>query len=340
MKLGVVYTTEVNNASYRALFPAKALEDRKGHEVLRVQYEGKGGVDLSALSGCDVVHIFRRVDRTLLKAVDELRARGIGITFDNDDDIRLAPKESDFFKKTGGARVMRDFATQVHMMQRAHLVTTTTRTLAERFGAETDTPVEVIPNYLGDHQFVRGPRNTEGVVVGWVAGGEHIADARRLKITQVLQRVLERRPEVRVVTMGVRLDLDASRYTHHKYIPLHQVGQEVRKFDVGLAPLADIPMSYARSDVKVKEYSAVGVPWLASNRGPYVGLSPRCGGLLVDDDGWEAALIEMVTSRWKRAQLRRCAERWARSQRVVKNVEPWQAVWQRAADMARQAVAA
>jgi glycosyltransferase involved in cell wall biosynthesis len=336
MRLGVIYTTEVHNASYRAVFPAEALARRGGHQLCLVSDDGRTGSSLRSLLDCDVVHVFRRYDRSVIKYVEELRARGVGITFDNDDDIRLAPKESESYKKFGGARGVQNFQAQLHMMRRAHIVTTTTERLAERFGAEHDGPIEVIPNYLADQQFERGPRNTEGIVIGWVAGLEHIADARRLKITQVLQRVMERRPEVRVVTMGVRLDLDAARYTHHKYIPLHELGAHVRKFDIGIAPLSDIPMSYARSDIKVKEYSAVGVPWVASKRGPYEALNPKCGGLIVDDDGWEEALVELASSRWKRGQLRRCAERWARSQRIDKNVGRWEAVWQAAADAAKQ----
>jgi glycosyltransferase involved in cell wall biosynthesis len=340
MRLGVIYTTEVHNAAYRAVFPAEALRRRGGHEVRLVQHDGRTPLSPRSLLDCDVVHVFRRYDKSVLKCAEELRARGVGITYDNDDDIRLAPKESEAYKKFGGAAGVREFQAQLHMMRRAHIVTTTTERLAERFGAEHGGRIEVIPNYLADQQFARGPRNAEGIVIGWVAGLEHIADARRLQITQVLQRVMERRPEVRVVTMGVRLDLDASRYTHHKYIPLHELGAEARKFDIGIAPLSDIPMSYARSDVKVKEYAAVGVPWVASKRGPYEFLNPKCGGLVVEDDGWEEALVDLASSRWKRGQLRRCGERWARSQRIDKNIGRWEAVWQAAASAAKQRAAA
>jgi glycosyltransferase involved in cell wall biosynthesis len=340
MKLGVIYTTEVHNSMYRAVWPAEAFQRRGGHQIELVKYSGDGPIQASRLRDCDVVHVYRRADRTVIKCVDALLAQGIAITYDNDDDVRLAPKESESYKEFGGAKGQRDFRTQAHLMSRVHVVTTTTDTLAERFGADCTCPIEVIPNFLDDAQFVKGPRNSEGVVIGWVAGREHVADAKRLRITQMLQRVIERRPEVRVVTMGVRLDLDASRYTFHSYIPLHRLGAETRKFDIGIAPLADIPMSYARSDVKVKEYSAAGVPWVASARGSYALLSPRFGGLVVDDDGWEDALVSLVASKFKRAQLRRCAEKWARSQRIDRNIKRWESVWAMAAQTAaRQASA-
>jgi glycosyltransferase involved in cell wall biosynthesis len=339
MRLGVLYTTDVYNSIYRALIPAEALR-KKGHDVRVVRHDAMTRVPMEQFTDREVVHVFRRHDKVAAKFVDGLRARGIGVVYDNDDDLRLAPEESAFFKQHRASGIQRYFREQVAIMRRAHLITTTTQTLAERWGEEVDRPIEVIPNFLGDQHFVRTSRDSDGLVVGWVAGKEHIADSRRLHISETLRRVMDKRPEVRVVTMGVRLDLDPSRYTHHEHIPLHKLGEHVRKWDLGIAPLADIPMSYARSDVKVKEYSALGVPWLASARGPYVDLKAKNGGLLVEDDGWEHALLELVSSKWKRAQLRRCAERWARSQRIDKHIGLWEAAWQEAADMARQAVAA
>jgi glycosyltransferase involved in cell wall biosynthesis len=339
MRLGVLYTTDVYNSIYRAILPGEALR-RKGHDVRVIKHDDASRVPMERFSDRDVVHVYRRHDKTVAKFVDGLRARGIGVTYDNDDDLRLAPEDSEFYKKHRATGIQRYFREQVAIMRRAHLITTTTDTLAGRWAQEVDRPIEVVPNFIGDQHFVRTARNSDGIVVGWVAGKEHVADARRLKIAEVLQDVMAKRPEIRVVTIGVRLDLDASRYTHHEHIPLHALGEHVRRFDVGIAPLSDIPMSYARSDVKLKEYSAAGVPWLASNRGPYTPLTPKCGGLLVEDDAWQAAIIELAGSKWKRLQLRRCAERWARSQRIDKHVGRWEAVWQEAAAMGKQAAAA
>lgn len=338
MRLGVLYTTDVYNSIYRALIPAEAMR-RKGHDVRLVKYEG-GRVPMEEFSDREVVHLFRRHDKPVAKFMDGLRDRGIGVTYDNDDDLRLAPEESEFYRRHRAAGIKRYFGEQVSIMRRAHLITTTTDVLAARWSQEVDRPVEVVPNFVDDQHFIRSARNGEGIVVGWVAGLEHIADARRLGISEVLRDVMAKRPEVRVVTVGVELDLDPSRHTHHHHIPFHQLGEHIRRFDVGLAPLADIPMSYARSDIKVKEYSAAGVPWLASNRGPYAPLSPKAGGLCVDDDGWQDAILEIVSSKWKRLQLRRCAERWAKSQRIDKHLSRWEAVWQEAAAMAQRAAAA
>ncbi|WP_272474880.1 hypothetical protein [Baekduia alba] len=329
-----MYTTEVPNANYRAVWPAEALRARGGHQVQMLEYDLRRKLRYDQLFSCDVVHVYRRADRGVIKCVDDLRARGVAITYDNDDDIRLAPKEAETYKAIGGAKGELDFRGQTHMMRRAHILTTTSQGLASRWACECDCPIEVVPNYLSPIQFVDGPRNKEGVVIGWCAAAEHAADAKRLRITEVLRRVMQRCPHVRVVTIGIRLELDGNRYVHHRYVPHHDLGRVVRAFDIGLAPLADIPMAYTRSDVKVKEYAAAGVPWMASARGPYADLGPKQGGLAVGDDAWEDTLVALAASKFKRSQLRRRGEKWGKSQDIARNVERWEAVWERAVALA------
>ena len=48
-------------------------------------------------------------------------------------------------------------------------------------------------------------------------------------------------------------------------------------FDIGLAPLSDIEFNYAKSWIKLLEYSASGIPFVASPRPEYVRLVERLG---------------------------------------------------------------
>ena len=139
-------------------------------------------------------------------------------------------------------------------MQRAHVVTTTSELLAD------------------ERQFSRDARAHDGIVIGWVAGLEHRADVQRLGLTNVLREVLERDPRVRVVTAGVKLDLDAGRYTHH-------------------------------------------------------------------DDQWADTLVGLAGARIRRAQLRRRAEAWGRSQHIAEHIDRWEAVLRSAAEQAQRQVA-
>lgn len=331
MRIGVLYKPDVPNTFYRAFGPAGALKDA-GHEVVLVEQKPNHRVDPAPLQRCDVVHIYRRADPIVLGVAQDLQRRGIAVTWDNDDDIRLAPADSPLAKQMAKLDIKRDFDWQKKMLRCADLVTTTSRYLVDEYRGITDAPVVQIENYLSEHQFPRAPRRHDGLVLGWVAGYEHIADERALGISSILREVMARNPGVRVVSIGVQLDVDKSRYTHHRLLPFPSLRDHIRQFDIGIAPLADLPMSYARSNVKVKEYAGAGIPWLASNRGPYVDLGVRQGGRLVDDDAWPEAIETLVASRLKRARLGRQAKSWGKTQALRHHVARWSAAFETAMD--------
>jgi hypothetical protein len=95
-----------------------------------------------------------------------------------------------------------------------------------------------------------------------------------------------------------------------------------------------VSFNRVRSNIKVKEYSASGVPWLASPIGPYKGLGEEQGGRLVPNHGWAEALTDLVTDAPGRAALAERAAVWGRSQTVTNNVAEWEAVFALAAERA------
>jgi glycosyltransferase involved in cell wall biosynthesis len=155
-----------------------------------------------------------------------------------------------------------------------------------------------------------------------------------LDVTSMLRNVMARNEHVRVTTVGVKLDLDPDRYTHVRRLHFSELSKFLARLDIGIAPIADHPMSYARSNIKVKEYAGAGVPWVASARGSYAGLGTKQGGITVADDGWEQALLDLAGSRLKRLRLRRKAESWGKSQHIKHHTQPWEAVMQRAVELA------
>lgn len=330
LKIGFLYIeNEVSNVVYRALIPAAALAER-GHEVVKVVQRSNGRFALDQLHDCDVVHIYRRIDQFVERAVDELTSRGVAVTWDNDDDLRSHPKESPRYREVGGARGEREFRGQVKMMRRVQVATTTNERLADRWRAADVGKVVAIENYLESGHYVRGRRAKGVVTIGWCGAGEHRADSTRLGVAQMLQRVMARNDDVRVATIGVKLDLDGSRYSHHPSVPFHNLAEALSHWDIGIAPVADIPNTYARSNVKVKEYSAAGVPWVASARGPYDGMGASQGGMLARDDEWEEKLVALAGSRLRRARLRLAARAWSVTQHINRNVEQWEAVFDEA----------
>jgi hypothetical protein len=333
MRLGVIWEPHATGGNYRAIFPMRAME-RLGHEVVWPA-GADGAPDAARLTSCDVVHVQRRFDERTTRLMGDLARAGIGITWDNDDDFTCAPKEHPGYRVVGGKAGMALFERTVSIARIAHGVSAASRALADRYEQAGIAGVEVIPNLLASNA-VRRPRRHDGIVVGWVAGLEHLADVARIPIADALRGLLAEHREVRVECIGVDLGL-GERYRHDARLDFEHLPDRIAAFDIGIAPLADIPFNRARSDIKVKEYAACGAAWLASPVGPYVGLGEREGGRLVQDDAWRAELERLVLHGRDRRRLARRARSWAKTQTIDHGARRWEEHFMRAARIARGA---
>lgn len=330
MRLGVIWQPGAN-AQYRAFQPMRAMAQR-GHTVVWPPSE-QGEADLERLIGCDLVHVYRGGGESRVRGVlTELVARGVPYSFDNDDDFTAVPKEAPGYRTLGGLQGHRHFVALLKLARMARVFTTTTEVLAEKHRRAGIPWVEVIGNYLvPDAHRPRVPH--EGIVIGWIAGSEHKADAKGLRLAETLRALIEARPEVRVECIGVDLRLP-ERYRHDADVEFEDLPGRIGGFDIGIAPLIDLPINRARSDIKVKEYAASGVPWLASPIGPYIDLGEKQGGRLVPDDQWFDALDALVTDARARKQLGERGRRWAKGQTMEAAADRWESVFAAAAGRA------
>jgi hypothetical protein len=329
MRLGVIWESN-NNAHYRAIDPMRAME-RRGHEVVWPA-DGKGKPDLSRLGGCDLVHVYRRCEEGTLGVLARLTRSGTAITWDTDDDLTAVPKESPLYKKTGGRAAQRIFLQTVQAAKLARRVTTTNELLADKYRHAGIERVQVIGNYLTP-KISRRPRRHEGVVIGWVAGLEHRADVARIPVADALCQLIAEHEEVRVDCIGVDLML-GQRYRHDRRVAFRELPRRMAAWDIGIAPLADIPMNRTRSDIKLKEYAASRLVWLASPVGPYAALGEAQGGRLVPDDGWFEALERLIIHPRERRRLARKGKAWAKRQTVEVVADRWERAFAEAAGSA------
>ena len=273
MRLGFICEATAN-AYYRATIPMRALE-RRGHTVLWPT--GANGVPLRELFGCDLVHCYRRTDR-----IDDLRrlsARGVAISFDNDDNYAAA-EVSDRASGLEGHRhntaIFRDILKAARL---ADLTSTPNELLAERYRAAGVSNVVVIENHLERGMFGFGLKSKhKGVVVGWVAGSEHKLDLERIPVSDALKRLLEIHHRAEGSHGWCVLPLRSERYEHIPGVDFLDLLKVTSRMDIGIAPLADTAFNRCRSNVKPKEYASGGTPWLASPVGPYLGLGENQGG--------------------------------------------------------------
>jgi hypothetical protein len=326
MRLGFIAEPRAPNSNYRVIFPMRALQEL-GHEVLWPA-DLERDVPLGELARCELVHCFRRLDRT--RDIKTLAQRGVAISFDNDDDFGAADvSKGATGKLDSGGRVRlensRRFTEILRMAKLADIATTPSDVLARKYSDAGARHVAVIDNHLdGELPGFGVSAAHTGVVVGWMAGAEHARDLPALPIVEALQRLLDRHAQLRVVTVGVRLPLRSPRYEFRPKVPFGELLNSIADIDIGIAPLADTAFNQARSSVKLKEYGAVGAMWLASPVGAYRRLGAAEGGQLVAQDDWFEALDRFIRGGLRRRRLARQALKWARTQTIERFAGQWE----------------
>jgi hypothetical protein len=316
-----------------------ALEQVRGHRVVPLRLDG-GQPPLAAVRDVDVLHIHRYGEEAAVRLAREAKAHGAAVTWDNDDDMGSVPKNTIGYRRQGGMMWERRLAGMRKIFEIADLVTAPSAALVERLREYGAPHAEVIENHVPDQFVLRGRPPHEGVTIGWIAGLEHQIDVERIPVREALQRLLDERPEVRVVSFGLGLGLrPGDRYRHVDVVPLFELTRAAAVFDVGIAPLSDIAMNRARSNVKLKEYAAAGACWLASPIGPYAGMGERQGGRLVADGDWFDALTRLVDKPRERAKLAKRAGKWVAGETLTKNAGTWESRFEAAIARARASAA-
>lgn len=154
------------------------------------------------------------------------------------------------------------------------------------------------------------PKSPGGsLVFGYMASGSHAADL-ELALPAIVD-ALERHPAATFEMFGSlpvppALDRFHGRIRHRSPVrdydgflqSLQRLG-----WDFGIAPLRDTPFNAVKTDTKWVEYTAAGIPVLASDREVYRRCCADGAGLLVPDDGWSNAIQSMITDKELRAAV-------------------------------------
>lgn len=247
----------------------------------------------------------------------------------------------------------------------ADVVTVTTPALAEAVAAMHSTAqIVVVPNYIdramfdvpggGQHVPAERPRIWNGVryaranqdwpgpeqmLIGWGGSSTHRVD---FDIAWPgLQRLMTRRPDVCFASMGVAHRIDdpalaklerrgqfaGLRWMDMDREPWRDYWARLGWYDVGLAPLEVNQFNAAKSWIKVLEYCAMGVPFVASDSPEYRRfLGGADVGYLVSDRLFWYSTLQLITKDW--AELRRMQARariYARQFTIQDHIGEWAA---------------
>ena len=109
------------------------------------------------------------------------------------------------------------------------------------------------------------------------------------------------------------------------WLHIRQYPEAVARLGLGLAPLEDTPFNRAKSWLKALEYSALGVPFVASALPEYARLG--AGTLATNPRQWKGAVNALLADADRRdeqvAANRTIAERWT----IENRLDTWVAAW-------------
>lgn len=228
----------------------------------------------------------------------------------------------------------------IDLLGAAHLVTVSTQPLADLYREYTD-KIVVLPNYIPRLLLNVEPSMNEKVVIGWAGGSSHNRDFGEL--AKPLKRVLQRYGDrVEFHSVGAnhtaRVASIRGRTRHTRWAEDVWTYYDHLDFDIGLAPLHPSRFNEGKSDLRLLELAALGIPTIASPVGPYAtAIQDGCPAIPAETHkDWERALVDLIEDSEERRRLGAQGREWA-SQRTI---EDHAHLWREAYDRTRQEVSA
>jgi len=200
-----------------------------------------------------------------------------------------------------------------HIIQNSDGVTSSTPFLFDKMKNEFGcTNVHLIENHVEVDRFRTRPINLKKPVVGWVGSTSHRSGDLET-IAPVLQNKKFRLHHSGHVN-GAAWFADKIGVSRDKVTksPMYDPRDYARLsfcFDIGIAPLNDIPFNHAKSWIKAIEYASAGVPFVATNIGEYRRLYEQygIGRVASTQEEWTTHLEELcdIPLRGKEAREQR-----------------------------------
>lgn len=303
MKLTAIRVNSGAVGAYRVSHPFEALR-RMGHEVsvITAKREGDRVSNLDLMG--DVLVIQRQADPDVYRLVDSLPAdKRPKVVYELDDNPWNLHSWDPTHQSLGasyGLKVQR-------MIAAADAVTCSTPTLAAVVRKHApNVPVWVVPNAIdyGIRQWDGWLDRTDfglndKTVIGWSGSVHHGRDGQVM--LPALNDVLKQNPHcVFAMQSDRKLALDwfrhlpkeQVRYIDPMQFDLHPLAFTL--FDINLAPLEATEFNRCKSDLKLIEGGAQGVPYVASNIAPYAEFHRQSGAiggyLAASEGGWREGL--------------------------------------------------
>lgn len=245
----------------------------------------------------------------------------------DDNFIDVPPWNEAFHSFRNGSQYRR---ISLDCMRNADALFVTTKHLRETY-LETNDNIHVIENSLdfkGDRRFVGwdkvSPKKHDGIRLGWIGGRSHFEDL--MMVAPAVAEILKRHPNVSftLINSAVKQScqllgrpypfegLKNVRYADRSVaINRYAAFMASFGFDIGLAPLIDCNFNRSKSNLRWLEYSALGIPTIATDISHFKeSIDPNNTGLTVVDNGipqWTEAMEFLISDDVPRGAIGRAA---------------------------------
>lgn len=348
MKVYVFPADTTGCGYYRLIWPSEVLK-AQGHDVILMMPKDRNSaiqgmtnmngelIDVRVPDDADVIVMQRITHRYLVKAIELIRKKGIAVVVDIDDDLSaIHPSNPAFLAMhpKNGVHSDHNWQNTQRACEAASRVMVSTDALLPRYAPHGRGSVirNCVPQrYLG----IQHPDST---VIGW--GGSVHSHPDDLQVVGVGVEQVMNEASFRVVGPGTDAQKVLRLSREPEVTGVRDIAEEwptaLAELGIGIAPLADTRFNAGKSWLKPIEYSALGVPWVASPRAEYKRLHSMGVGLLAEKPKhWTSQLRKLVRNPAMRYEMSVAGRELAKKMTIEANAWRWWECWSEAYDLDR-----
>jgi glycosyltransferase involved in cell wall biosynthesis len=279
-------------AQYRIIRPFTYLKEKCGYSNL---YFTPYPNDILKQINLFDIFIIQRPNFNKKQCLEAILNSGKKVFTETDDALEHIPSHNPAI--TVYTRdVAKDF---INLIQKSDGLITSTKVIKNNY-LNINSNVEVWENCI-DFSFrdwtplSEELRNNEKIIIGWMGSASHMLDIEPMALA--LSQIMEKYHNVYFKFNG-----QIGFYEHICkkfkfpferciFVPLQEFDKYVesmKEYDIGTGPLINDVFNRCKSDIKLQEYSALSIPYIASNVGPYKEHYDRYkDGIVVENDIYE-----------------------------------------------------
>lgn len=265
----------------------------------------------------DIIVLQRQVNPESFATMLHAKSKGTKVIYEIDDDLfTIEPTNVQAYKYYMTDNVHHNM--QLYLKY-ADVVTVSTPYLGAEMGKRTTSPIFVIPNRIDpriwDRHYAAKKQNDGKIIIGWAGGSSHLGDFNN--VVDAIVAILKKYDNVyfRFVGQSFKKAKEfkdvQDKILESPYAEYAEYGQNLCDVDIGIIPLAYNKFNQSKSNVKYLEYSAMGIPSIATDIRTYNNdIAEGINGFLVEgnkESEWYTKIIKLVENENLRTQVGQAA---------------------------------